>query len=415
MMMSSLHPMQLWAQSDSLSHYLAIAAENNPGLKADYLAYQAKLQQTAQVGTLPELQLDMGFYVKPMAIIDGNQVADFTLMQMFPWFGTKKTAQAAINHSANAAFETFKLARNKLFLEVYTSWFRLSNLKQQSLNIEQHTTYLQQLERLSKNKYATNNTQSTGISDILRIQLELMELDNQAETVQLAIQTEEALFNSLLNRPTHLAIQLPDSILQIPYMLDLCDAEKKIMQNNPELQMIQEETAAYKAKALADKKAGLPMWGLGLQYSIIEKRDATYIPTTPMNGMDMVMPMLSVSIPIYRNKYKAQQQESVYWQEAGEAKYSDTYNQLRAELIAVKHALEDADRKIKLIAKQSELAQTTWQLILNEFASGKSDLSDVIQVQRQLLDYRLKSAEAIAAFNIEVAKVQKLVSEIYEN
>ena len=401
--------LKLSAQTDSLQHYLEIAAKQNPGLKSAYSAYQATLEQKGQVGTLPELQLDMGFYLKPMAIIDGNQVADFSVMQMFPWFGTKKAAQAEVNHTANVAFEKFRETRNQLFLELYTQWFQLANLKQQSLNLEQHKIYLQQLERLASNKYSTANQGTSGISEILRIQLESMEINNKMESLQSAIKAATAQFNALLNRPSYMDVQIPDSITQIPFLLDVETAMGTVMQNNPELSMIQEETKAFQAKAEADKKAGMPTWGVGLQYSIIEKRDASVLPVSPMNGMDMVMPMVSVSIPLYRNKYKAQQQESLYWQQAGNEKYADTYNQLQAELIAVKHQLEDAARTIKLIERQNELAQTTWQLVLNEFATGKSDLSDVIQVQRQLLDYNLKRSEAIAAFNVEVAKAQKLM------
>ena len=47
---------------------------------------------------------------------------------------------------------------------------------------------------------------------------------------------------------------------------------------------------------------GLPMIGVGLDYSIISKRD---VPGLEMNGQDAIMPMLSVTFPIFRKKYNA--------------------------------------------------------------------------------------------------------------
>ncbi|MDD3189400.1 MAG: transporter, partial [Fermentimonas sp.] len=37
--------------TDSLNHYLEVAAKNNPGLNADFLAYKASLEKIQQSGT----------------------------------------------------------------------------------------------------------------------------------------------------------------------------------------------------------------------------------------------------------------------------------------------------------------------------------------------------------------------------
>lgn len=129
-----------------------------------------------------------------------------------------------------------------------------------------------------------------------------------------------------------------------------------------------------------------------------------------MTGMDMVMPMVSISLPLYRNKYKAQQRESRYLQQAAREKYSNTMNSLQSDLFKLKHQLDDVERKIALYRKQEQLARAAYQLVVQEFVTGRSDLTNVIQVQRQLLDYRLREAEAVAAYNTRVASIRKLRS-----
>ncbi|KAA6315949.1 hypothetical protein EZS27_033672, partial [termite gut metagenome] len=233
-------------------------------------------------------------------------------------------------------------------------------------------------------------------------------------------------FNALLNRPADSEIIVPDSFGQIPFLFDTASAMTRIIDQNPMLEMISEEGLAYKAKAEMDRKMSYPMLGIGLQYILINKSkpvaspmvaesgdmssDGTGNAMNSMNGKDMIMPMLSVSIPIYRNKYKAQQRESSFCQQESQEKYVNTLHTLEAELYKTTHLLDDASRKIVLYKKQSELAQATYHLIVQEFISGKNDLTDVIQVQRQLLDYRLKTEEAIADYNVMAASIQKLIS-----
>jgi outer membrane protein TolC len=195
---------------------------------------------------------------------------------------------------------------------------------------------------------------------------------------------------------------------------------------NPVLEMLREESLAYEAKMEMVRKMGYPMFGIGLQYMLIgktpesnpgmttmENPGAMNNPGTmnTMNGKDMIMPMVSVSIPVFRGKYKAARRETRLQQQATQARYNDAQNRLEAELYRSKHLLDDAARNIALYQKQAELARTTYGLVVQEFVSNKSDLSSVIQVQRQLLDYGLKESDAIADYNTMVANIQKLISK----
>lgn len=461
----------LSAQTDSLQYYLQIAALNNAGVKSDFLAYKASLQKIPQAGAYQDPKLDIGFFLKPMDIVGGKQLASFTLMQMFPWFGTKKSAQTEAMHMAKASFEKFRETRDNLYLEVYTQWYILCSLQQNLNNNTDNKALLLQLEQLAIRKFsspsvnsgsyptstsATTSTNSSttvspgsggmasmssmgtpntpqpttpqsassmssmssmtsgsasgGMSDVLRIQLEIAEIDNNIESIRSEIRAEKAKFNTLLNRSVESEIEIPEKFEQIDFLFDIDTSKKLIDTQNPMLGMIKEDGLAYKAKAEMDKKMSYPMFGVGVQYMLNKKTDDPMLSMGDMNGMDMIMPMLSVSIPIYRNKYKAQQREGKLWWQSNQEKYTETYNVLEAQLYKTKHLLDDAYRKTELYKIQAELAKTTYNLVVQEFIAGKSDLSNVIQVQRQLLDYQLKQAESIANYNTMVASIQKLIS-----
>lgn len=431
---------------DSLDHYLEIAAKNNPGLNADFLAYKASLEKVPQAGAWPDPQLDIGFFLKPMDIVGGRQVADFTLMQMFPWFGTKKAAQTEATHMAKMAYARFTETRDNLYLEVYTQWYLLSTLVQQLRNNRENLQLLKQLEELALRKVsspysgsssgytvpspspstkgtATSSTgggmssgmgsAAPGMSDVLRVQLEMAEIENNIESILSEIAAEKAKFNALLNRSTDREVILPDSIAKVPFLFDEGVTMSEIENRNPMLDMLVEEEQAYRAKGEMDKKMSYPMFGIGLQYMLIDKSATAQMEQgmePEMTGMDMIMPMFSISLPLYRNKYKAQQRESRFLQQSAREKYNNTLNLLQSDLFRLKHQLDDAERKIALYQKQEQLARTTYQLVVQEFVSAKSDLTNVIQVQRQLLDYQLRKTEAIAEYNTKVASIRKLLS-----
>src|SRR5665648_319117 len=106
---------------DSLSYYLEQAALNNPGVKARYLEYSAALEKVPQASSLPDPEMQLGYFIKPMQLPGGNQVADVRLMQMFPWFGTLKASKDEASKMALAKFENFRDAKNELYFNVKSS------------------------------------------------------------------------------------------------------------------------------------------------------------------------------------------------------------------------------------------------------------------------------------------------------
>lgn len=470
----SLSMTDIFAQesTDSLTYYLEQAARNNPQINSDLMLYKAALEKIPQAGAYPDPELEIGFFFKPMETLMGKQVADFTLMQMFPWFGTRKAARGEATEMARMAYEKFRDNRNTLWYEVKVQWYQLCNLQEQYKTTEANIMLLRQLEQLALNRFSassaqggvsgatvssgmtsetngsatsangmsgmngmtsakpaassTGNTPASnsgmsgmgnssmspatgGMSDVLRIQMERAELEDELENLRSARTVAEAQFNALLNRSPEAPVTVPDSLEQRIFQIDEKMLMDSIFSHNPMITMIEAEAEAYRAKAKMDRRMSYPMIGIGLQYSLINKMDHP-IGMADMNGKDMVMPMVKISLPLFRRKYNAQQRESRNYWKASEYKRDNVQNQLQAEYINYRQQLEDAGRKVSLYTRQYALSLSTWQLMVREFSAGRQSLTDVIQVERQMLDYRLKGSEAVAAYNTSVAGLEKLVS-----
>src|SRR5690606_25863358 len=136
---------------------------------------------------------------------------------------------------------------------------------------------------------------ASGLQDVLRVKMEILELQNKLAILGDQRKTAEIAFNLLLNRDRNISVVINDSLESEPLPAEKLAIADSILTNNPMLTMLESEVSSYEAMEQKAKKMGLLMVGVGLNYMINQKREGN---TFMMNGNDMVMPMFSVSIPI---------------------------------------------------------------------------------------------------------------------
>lgn len=452
---------------DSLLKYLEIAAKNNPTVLQKFTEYQAALQKIPQVGSLSDPELSLGVFLKPMELVNGNQVADIRLMQMFPWFGVLKFAKDEMSMMAKAKFELFRDAKLQVFYDVQRNWYELYKI-QKDINIsEKNIEILKIIERLALVKFkaapsegsvptsiipviSSGSTQNnnagssgmqtmgtgqgnsgsagsnqssssmqtatmgsssgnSGLTDIYRIQIEAGDLENNISLLKNQKSTIIAQFNTYLNRPVSSPVFTYENIAVDSFELSLIAVSDSILANNPMLGMLDYEKQSIEARIKMVKRIGYPMVGLGLNYSLISK-SSTAMGTPEMNGKDMLMPMLTVTIPIYRKKYDAMQTEAELLKTAASQNYQAISNSLQTEYYRAIQSYQDAQRRIKLYNNQYQLASKSLDLILKSFSVSASALIDVLRIRQQTLDYELKQVEAVADLNTSIAWLKRLMA-----
>jgi len=442
---------------DSLMHYLELATKNNPTVLQRYNEYQASLQKVPQVGSLPDPQLEMGVFLSPMELISGNQVADIKLMQMFPWFGVIKNAKDEMSLMAKMKFEAFRDAKLQVYFDVQRAWFDLYKVRQNIRISEKNVELLKTIERLTLVKFRSGSSGSgsavsgskmsggnalavssgssgmntmggstggsaptvsssgsssmgsssgaSSLSEVYQIQIETASLEDNIASLKNEELAAVARFNSLLNRQQKTSVAsvelLPIEPLDIAY-LSVTDS---MFTRNPMLGMLSYEQQSLMARTKMQKQMGLPMVGVGLNYTVINKSEMS---TSAMNGQDMIMPMLTVSLPIYRKKYKAMQTETNFLKAASEQNYQATVNALQSEYYQALQQYNDATRRMKLYDNQSQLAKKSLDISIKTFSSSASGLSDILRIRQQLLDYELKQVEAVVEYNKAEALIKRL-------
>jgi outer membrane protein TolC len=449
--------------SQSLEESLEMAAENNPELKAYFNDYLAALEKVPQVGALPDPELSMGFFLRPMERFMGNQQADIQLMQMFPWFGMLKTRKDEASKMALARYEVFQDAKNRLFFQVKNIWYEMYRLEEDIRITEENLEILKQYERLalirfqsagtgsgsgsrsgsspmqqeSKSSSGTaiggmgggmngNTTGQSGslqsasmtpstsmgasgssMSDVLRVRIEIKELENTLALLRDSRVPLVAEFNQLLNRNIDERVSPVDSLADTALPLERLAILDSITQNNPMLKMLDAEEQAYEAQKKMARLEGRPMLGAGVNYIPFSPRIEDGM---PMGGNDMVMPMVRLTIPIYRKKYNALQKEAELRQLAVQQRRENTVNQLSTQWSSAMRDLDDANRRTRLYRVQTELAKQTLNLLMTSYATDGRDFEEVLRVQQQLLDYQLKLIAAIVDQHITIAVLENLAA-----
>ena len=245
------------------------------------------------------------------------------------------------------------------------------------------------------------------LADLYRIQIEIGDIQNNVALLQNQQSTNIARFNSYLNRPVQSTVAVIDTMKPDTLNVSLLAVSDSMLRNNPMLGMLQFEKQSLDARKIMVTRMGYPMVGLGVNYSLINKSEMS---TSPMNGKDMIMPMVTVTLPIYRKKYKAMQTEAGLMKTATEQNYMATSNSLQTEYYEAIKLYQDAQRRMTLYESQSLLAKKSLDIMIKSFSASGSGLTDILRIRQQTLDYEIKKVEAVSDYNTAIAWLKRLMA-----
>jgi outer membrane protein TolC len=449
----------------TLDDILRMVESENPELKALSSEYLASVEKIAQARGLPDPQLSAGIFLRPMERYMGDQTAGFQAMQMFPWPGTLGDAGREAAAMAQARFETWREARSRLLFDVKAAWYAFYILNRELSITRETLILLHSLEEIARTQFSVGESgtmpgkpskpgnsgkimsgagsgggmermagmsggdtlkatsaatsamrgampmpagSGAGLADLLLIRMEILEIENRLEFLDDDRAVAAARLNGFMDRNPREPIELPEALPTAEMPLSPENANEKIGRNNPMLKMLESEGLALSAKESMDRKMGRPMFGLGLQYE-------TFRPRRDQEGhdrkMSMLMPMVTVSIPLWRKKYTAAIGETRLQLKALEDKERDARNRLTVGYEEALARFRDAERRIALSGELAGLARQALDIMTAGYSTGGSDFEEILRLQRRLLDLRLKLIEAEADRNIAVALVERLMGE----
>jgi len=388
----------------NLSDYLRYASLNNAELKVKFEQWKAALEQIPQAKALDDPKFTYSYFIEEVETRVGPQQQKLGIMQVFPWFGKIQARTDIAAAKAQAAKQRYETTKLKLFRQVKVAFYEFAYLAT-AIDVAKHNLeLLQHFEEVARTKYTTA---SAIHPDIIRIQVELAKLEDILKSLEQLKEPTVAKLNSVLNRPIDAELAWPEEVQPEKFPLDRKLIVQELKRANPELAELSWEIQAQKASVELAKKKFYPDIGIGLDWI---QTDGAVNPGVRGSGDDPVILMFSMNIPLWRDKYKAAEQQAKTNVRKIQQQRIDTENKLLSKVFQVLYDIEDSKRKIHLygdvlVSKAQELVQASEIA----YKAGTIDFLSLIDAQRMLLKYELNYERAVTNNQQKLAELQMLI------
>lgn len=385
----------------SINDYYTIAAENNPELKAKYKEFEAAMQKIPQVSSLPDPNLSMGYFISPVETRLGPQNMRFSLTQMFPWFGTLKAQKNAATLMAESKYQAFLNAKNQLYSQVATAYYPLYELLKLKDIEQENIKILESYKNIANAKFENGKG---SLVDVLRVDIMIKDALTNLDILTKKEPALTSWLNSILNRKYNekIVISKDLQIMELPM-----EYRKDSITTNPILQELELKKQASEVAIEVARKQGLPKLGLGLDYVLVGKGMNNF----PDSGKDIIMPMVSVSLPIFRKKYngatkeaKLMQESYAFQKEAYENKLNGTYYKLVFELEKERDLLKLYEGQVLTLSK-------SLNLLFAYYSNANKNFEEVLRMQQELLKYQKMQLSSTSTFYIKLAELDYLTAK----
>ena len=180
------------------------------------------------------------------------------------------------------------------------------------------------------------------------------------------------------------------------------------MTNNPSLKTIDLKIEGANAIEATASKEGLPSFGVGIDYVIVDERTDVDIAD---NGKNAFMPMVTMSLPLFRGKYKAFVKEAQFTQSALTQHRADLENRLVSSFEISSYELERTVQLTELYNVQILKTNQAIDLLYSAYANSGKDFEEILRMEQQLLKYKIAKATASKDHYVAAAKLDYITAK----
>ena len=373
------------AQGQTLQSYIDVAETNNPEVQAFEIRYNISKEKVAEANSLPDSEMSAGFFVSEPETRTGAQKAKFSIKQMLPWFGTITARENYASSLAEVDYLDIAITKRKLRLSVSQSYYKYYAIKRKTEVLEENSKLLKTYEQLALTAVEVGNASAV---DVLRLQIRQNELKEQKEVLQQVLLSERNVFNNLLNRDESLEVEVVDSL----FINDDYVQTATEIGVHPELEKYDRLYSSIEQSEALNQKEANPNLGFGLDYIAVAERPEM---TFDDNGKDILMPMVSLSIPIFNNKYKSRSLQNELRQEEINAQKANRRNLLESILNTAINNREAARIKYNTQLKNLKQARDAEEILIKDYETGTIDFNDVLDIRELQLKFQINQIKAV--------------------
>lgn len=373
------------------------ALENNPEIEKLDLQHQIALEKINEVNSLPNTQFNFGFMaVKPEMEMPMERFR-VSAMQMFPWFGTIEAKKDYANSQSKTKALDLEIAQRKLVLPISNLYYLLYEIRAKQTVLDEQITLLYTYETLALTAIEVGNASAV---DVLKLQIRQNELLKQKDLLTQQGQGIQAALNSLLNRAYNHEVTIVDDF-EIPENEEVQELES--IAQNPELSQFDTMYLAVEKSEQVNQKERAPSFGVGVEYSNQENS-----PMITSSFKDMVMPMLSLNIPIFNNKYKSQTKQNQLQLQEIQSQKKERFNSLKAAYAKAISQRNQAKITFNTEKYNFKKAKDAEQILIKSYETETIDFKDILDIQELQLKFQINQIEAIKTYYVQTTIINYL-------
>lgn len=401
------------SEKPNLDEYILHALKENQDIRAAFNLYQASKEKSPQVSSLPEPKLSYGYFINSIETRVGPMQQRVGLSQEIPWFGKLSLREEIANEEAKVAYYSFLTIKNKLVSNVIKAFYELIFINEARVITKTNLELLKSWEQVLNKRY---RSQVGSQADLIKVQVELGKLEDKLKELNDLVYPLKAHFNALLNRPGDSKVVTSKNILNTKLSKEsqsISSSSKKsleliLLEQNPEIQLLNALVEVRKKGISLAKKDFYPDFSIGGEYTFIGEMEQGGFES----GNDALAAIFSINIPINFSKYRAGLNEAKFRDKAAMQTY--TSRKLMLSSVLARNLFEISDSKRRVSLYQNTLvpkAQESIDSTYTAFESGEASFLDLLDTERELLDFKLMLSRAQADLVISISSLRSLLGD----
>lgn len=373
-------------QDATLADYLRYAEAHHPALQAARYRWEAATNAVPQARALPDPNLNLGYESM-------DRETRIGVSQMIPFPGKLDLRGQVAESSARVARQRIEAERRQILLQVAEAWAEYAYLGQTIAITRRNLDLVRQLEQLA----AVRVRAGAPPADLLRAQIELGRIEDELRTVEDLMHPTGARLNAALGRRGDAELPAPEPQDLAPPLPREQQLVTLLHQMNPELEALRLEAEQAARSVQSARREAYPDFMIGADYMREPDRDGVGV-------------MLSISLPVWRDRYRAAVRQATNQFNAAEAELVSRRQALEAELQVALYNLRDANRKIALY-RDTLLPRADESRRASEAAyrAGTVDFLTLIEAYRLPLEFELALIRAQIQHAQRTAQIEALL------
>ncbi|MCC5921379.1 MAG: TolC family protein [Cyclobacteriaceae bacterium] len=345
----------------------------------------------------PKLSATIGGGIHTM---NGTQLGNVSLMQPIPFWGSLKQNKRLADSEIGLRNSERDLTRESLHEQFQYRYLDLYIQQKRIAISERALATLVRLEELTLQNVEQGKLSATAW---LEVSIREEELEQQLKNQRTTFQRDKESLGTFL--------AWDEDTFEPDFQEELSDQLGELIEadrmNSPLVNQALQEVQVMKDRATLREKDRYPNFEIGLTYMIVNDR----VMGESLSGNNMLMPMVGMSLPIYRKRTRSQIREERMGEMQSQARVEDIMNELDSEWIQLVGAREVAQANKSLYERQIDRIERLSEITEGQLTSGKAGLKEMLDLVLMRIAYENKLLDAYLAEEQAIIRMRALVGQ----